>query len=68
MRTYTKHRLTDAQLRRLSALANDTKGAATAGPAGLALMRKGLAHGDRWPTGATEEGCDALVQARREGW
>jgi hypothetical protein len=33
MRTYTQHKLTDAQLRRLSALVNETKGAATAGMA-----------------------------------
>ena len=76
--TYTKYKLTDAQLRRLSALVNQTKGAATAGVAGQALIRKGLAVSARkawgedryaeFPVAATEAGREALEQARREGW
>jgi hypothetical protein len=72
MRTYTQHKLTDAQLRRLSALVNETKGAATAGMAGQALIRKGLAVDSgryaQYPVGVTDEGRAALQQARREGW
>ena len=74
MKLYTEHKLTDAQLRRLSALVNDTKGAATAGMAGAALVNKGLALGSRsggalgWPTAPTDAGRAALAQARREGW
>jgi hypothetical protein len=77
MATYTKHKLTDAQLRRLSVLVNGGKGA-TAGTAGQALLRKGLAVGSRpdpveygfpgWPVAATPAGVEALAQARREGW
>ena len=66
--TYTEHKLTDAQLRRLSALVNQTKGAATAGTAGLALLRKGLATGEHYPIAATEAGRAALARARLEGW
>ena len=40
--TYTEHKLTDAQLRRLSAIVNNTNGMAQAGTAGNALIRKGL--------------------------
>lgn len=41
MRTYTAHKLTDAQLRRLSRIANNGKGA-KGGVAADALVRKGL--------------------------
>lgn len=73
-RTYTEHKLTDAQLRRLSAVVNQTPGAAKHGVAGAALKRKGLvtdvadfAFGcnDRI---ATDAGRAALEQARQEGW
>jgi hypothetical protein len=66
--TYTQYKLTDAQLRRLSALVNETRGAATAGMAGKALLAKGLAEGKYWPECATAAGRAALQQARREGW
>lgn len=71
-KNYTKLKLTDAQLRRLSALANQTKGAATAGVAGKALIRKGLAIDSpgvaSYPIGITDAGRAALAQARKEGW
>jgi len=73
VRTYTKHKLTDAQLRRLSTIINKAKGA-RCGVAGLALERKGLVVGmaDREISSdevfATDEGRAALEQARKEGW
>jgi hypothetical protein len=66
--TYTQHKLTDAQLRRLSALVNETRSAATAGMAGKALLAKGLAEGKYWPERVTDLGRAALQQARSEGW
>lgn len=71
MKTYTEHKLTDAQLRRLSAIVNATKGAAKHGVAGDALKRKGLVvetanHYDAIE--ATEAGRAALAHARRAGW
>lgn len=72
MRTpYTKHNLTDAQLRRLSQMVNnDPHGH---GNALDALIRKGLAYeipGGKWPHTCrpTVDGVEALKQARREGW
>jgi hypothetical protein len=69
---YTTHKLTDAQLRRLSRMVNNHKGA-RCGQAGDALVRKGLAvytgnliNGQ--PIQATELGRQALIQARAEGW
>lgn len=73
MRTYTEHKLTDAQLRRLSTIVNGSKGA-RCGVAGIALERKGLVvgMGDRRiateAVAATDAGRAALVAARREGW
>ena len=80
--TYTQYRLTDAQLRRLSAIVNKTKGAAKRGQAGNVLVRKGLAveiskphptlkgmtYSDYDGIEATDAGRAALEQARREGW
>lgn len=71
MTTYTEHKLTDAQLRRLSAIVNATQGAAKHGMAGDALKRKGLVvetsnHYDA--VEATDAGRAALTKARREGW
>ena len=69
--TYTKHKLTDAQLCRLSAIVNATKGAAKHGTAGDALKRKGLVieTGNHYDAvEATDAGRDAMAQARREGW
>lgn len=76
MRTYTAHKLTDAQLRRLSAIVNDDKRCARYGTAGEALVRKELVADqelvvdgrhiiERLPTCA---GRAALIQARKEGW
>ena len=75
MKTYTEHKLTDAQLRRLSVICNDAKGA-RAGMARVALERKGLVTEIKqegtpynWTkTVATDAGRAALTQARREGW
>lgn len=75
MRTYTEHKLTNAQLRRLSAIVNNT-GGARAGMAGAALERKGLIVRGNWDndrriltrTTPTDAGVAALAQARREGW
>jgi hypothetical protein len=81
-RTYTAHKLTDAQLRRLSAIINNTKGAAKGGVAADALVRKGLVREVERPCilgngnvrmvfdrrEATDLGILSLLQARREGW
>lgn len=71
--TYTEHKLTDAQLRRLSVIVNNAKGA-RAGMAAIALERKGLigyseiAVQGRRLIEATDAGIAALAQARAEGW
>lgn len=67
---YTTHKLTDAQLRRLSRIVNDHPGA-RAGQAGAVLERKGLV--ERYgrythEVRATAAGRQALIQARVEGW
>lgn len=78
-RTWTEHKLTDAQLRRLSAICKPDGGGPKHGMARLALERKGLViavdHGSgflpvykRWQYVATDAGRKALEQARREGW
>ena len=67
MKTYTEHKLTDHQLRRLSALVHNRT--PKYGVAMDALIRKGLVyiniHGDHQVNG---NGCIAFDQARREGW
>ena len=73
MKTYTKHKLTDPQLRRLSELVNG--GAHHHGVALDALVRKGLAcksvnPDHKYPKthNPTVDGVAALNEARRAGW
>lgn len=74
-RTYTEHELTDAQLRRLSALYQYRS--PKAGVALQALERKGLATTNRGRDAEgvfhlnakiTDKGIAAFQAARREGW
>lgn len=72
MTTFTKHRLTDPMLKRLSQMANERPH--HAGTSMDALVARGLAehvgensvyqHSHR----ITEEGRAALDEARRQGW
>jgi hypothetical protein len=72
---YTKHKISDAALQRLSAIVAGRRHGH--GPALNALIRRGLVRapdgaGDVWRFGGqflpTDAGIDALAQARREGW
>lgn len=67
VKTYTEYKLTDSQLRRLSALYHNRK--PKTGVAMLALIRKNLAyvnaHNEYQING---NGCMAFKKARAEGW
>lgn len=77
-KTYTQHKLTDAQLVRLSQVVNNR--CTHTGMPMCALERKGLVvwnaqpfpkvrkSGIHYCVSATQEGIEALAQARREGW
>lgn len=62
---YTQHKLTDAMLKRLSAICN---GRQVGGMSCLALETRGLIHREVRCWHATHAGFAALAQARAEGW
>lgn len=74
MATYTRYCLTDAMLRRLSAIVNGNLHGLTGGVSATALQRRELVTFNlAWKPGdpawlPTDAGKRALEEARREGW